>query len=180
MDFNEKDIEHHIRRNPECIGIDLLVGCQLNVGTGKVDVVGLTLGNNIPTLSVVEIKLYSVDALAVGQLEGYTRLLYPFARTAKMEIEGWLIGRSIDPVAAEMMIERNFRGRLYQMSGATFCFEEIDLASLKPSDKTAKQARGVLERAISVLGEFNMRKTFGGQEYAEPDHQRVDLHKPHA
>lgn len=108
MEWKEKDLEDYLWENPADLRLDCLIGRQIHVGVGIVDLLGLKKLDNELAICVVEIKRDQIDCEAVGQCSRYANVFSEYLKPLRRGLaspvvaKGLLVGTSIHSDALEL------------------------------------------------------------------------------
>lgn len=184
MDWSERDVEDYLVAHPEVIGCDQILGRQVNVGVGIIDILayrnqGRKSG---PSVVVVEIKKDQIDCDAVGQLSRYMAaireplLSWSIDAVFGLRLQGLLVGSSIDTDALNLCEDLGFHYWQYELQVVV----RADYRVLRPlGDRMDEDRQRVLLSTVSQLGDWvraNTPDTTGLRHRSEVP---ANGHRPH-
>lgn len=149
--MREKEIENFIKLNPLTVGCQEIIGTQVPMGLGLIDVVGIVWQTTKPTIRLVEIKWGRIDCKAVGQL---TRYMFAMSESPLYEtcyLEGVLVGQSYDYDALILCNELEYLPLAYSGKG-DITTKDVGTEILWDSITTKRQAS--IDRTVQRLERY--------------------------
>lgn len=178
MEWVERDIEDVIFNNPRLIGCDVILGRQLQVGVGIIDILaartrGRKGSEEWQEMVVVEIKRDRIDCNAVGQIIRYINALVSVPTPDPLLISGILLGQSIDTDALVLAEVLQLEFRRFE---ARLTLETEVRIPIRVDKRLDEAPLAVLHRttaaALDSMEEFYEKQALFFEMYPDPDDPR--------